>query len=180
MKFTEKQIRDALKIFVKEDFQSEDCFLEEMRYAYSTKRADLVVIKENSYVFEIKSDFDNDKRLYDQMNDYCKTFDYVYLVTTKNKYRSFSKDIDKKIGVIIYNGISLIVKRKAKEIKRLSKYHLACSCTRAALLTALGSGYSTRTFDDLLDDAVNILSLDCLRGLFKNEIHRKINKLSLI
>jgi hypothetical protein len=65
-------------------------------------RVDLCRINGNSYAYEIKTEFDDFSRLDKQINDYAKIFEYVYVVTTKNRWDSISQKIPDFCGVILY------------------------------------------------------------------------------
>ena len=63
--------------------------------------ADLVMINQNSTVFEIKTELDTTARLATQVNDYLKLFRQVYVVTHESLENKYLKTIGEEIGVMI-------------------------------------------------------------------------------
>ena len=72
--------------------------------------ADLVMFKDISIAYEIKTDYDSDKRLIHQLNDYNKLFDKCYLVASSDGYNKYAKELPYNVGIITfeYNGDSLV------------------------------------------------------------------------
>lgn len=174
MKFSEEEIRFALVNYLaKSNFGKKFVIASEMHYAYRTKRADLVYLDEFCSAFEIKSDYDNECRLNNQINDYVKTFDYVYLVLTKNNYKNFEV-LTNRVGIIIFDGDKLFIKRKPKLNKKLSKMHLASSCNAKTLSDLLGNlKFHKKKYDDLVQIAVEYKKISELRSAFHHEIANK-------
>lgn len=174
MKFSEEEIRFALVNYLaKSNNGKKFVIASEMHYAYKTKRADLVYLDEFCSAFEIKSDYDNDYRLNNQINDYVKTFDYVYLVLTKNNYKNFDISSN-RVGVIIFDGDKLFIKRKSKLNKKLSKIHLASSCNAKTLSNLLRNlKFHQKKYDDLVQMAVEYKKIPELRFAFHVEIANK-------
>ena len=71
--------------------------------------ADIVMFKDISIAYEIKTDYDSDKRLNHQLTDYNKLFDKCYLVTSSDSYKRYAKGLPGNVGIITfeYNGDSL-------------------------------------------------------------------------
>ena len=71
--------------------------------------ADIVMFKDISIAYEIKTDYDSDKRLNHQLTDYNKLFDKCYLVTSSDGYKRYAKGLPDNVGIITfeYNGDSL-------------------------------------------------------------------------
>lgn len=65
-------------------------------------RADLCVINGKSMVFEIKTEFDTFNRLENQLSDYAKYFEYIYLIIPEEKVQIVLKSLEKKVGIISY------------------------------------------------------------------------------
>ncbi len=61
--------------------------------------ADIVLFNGISRAFEIKTELDSNKRLKDQIADYCKVFDECYIVTDENLIDKYAKE-DPKAGLI--------------------------------------------------------------------------------
>lgn len=72
--------------------------------------ADIVIFKDISTAYEIKTDYDSDKRLIHQLNDYNKLFDKCYLVSSSDCYKKYAKELPDNIGIITfeYKGNSLV------------------------------------------------------------------------
>lgn len=72
--------------------------------------ADLVMFNGISRAYEIKTDYDSDKRLIHQLTDYNKLFDKCYLVTSSDGYKKYAKELPDNIGTIIFEhkGNSLV------------------------------------------------------------------------
>ena len=95
--------------------------------------ADLAFFNGESRAFEIKTEFDSDKRLCKQMQDYCRLFDRCYLVIPADEYVHYSTLVDNNVGIIILyyrNGrISLETIREA-EVNSIVDVDLLMSCCR--------------------------------------------------
>ena len=72
--------------------------------------ADLAMFNDISIAYEIKTDYDSDKRLIHQLNDYNKLFDKCYLVASSDGYKKYAKGLPDNVGIITfeYNGNSLV------------------------------------------------------------------------
>ena len=72
--------------------------------------ADIVMFKDISIAYEIKTDYDSDKRLNHQLTDYNKLFDKCYLVTSSDGYKRYANGLADNVGIITleYNGNSLV------------------------------------------------------------------------
>lgn len=174
MKFSEECIRFALVNYLAmSNIEKKFVIASEMLYAYKTKRADLVYLDDFCSAFEIKSDYDSECRLIYQINDYIKTFDYVYLVLTKNNYKEFEVSSN-RVGIILFDGEGFFIKRKPKLNKKLSKMHLASSCNSATLTTLLKDVKSDRKkYNDLVQMAIKYKKTEELRSAFHLEVSNK-------
>lgn len=74
------------------------------------KLADLVVVMRNKAIcFEIKTEYDTEARLNNQLARYKKVFDNIYVVIPQSKLDHYEKVItDDAIGIIVYNVPSMI------------------------------------------------------------------------
>lgn len=78
--------------------------------------ADMVIFNGNSKVFEIKTLLDKDSRLNNQLKQYRKLFNEVYVIAPKSKVDKYL-NVDNKTGVIFYdepNGKFSIIRHSAK------------------------------------------------------------------
>ena len=72
--------------------------------------ADLVMFNGISRAYEIKTDYDSDKRLIHQLTDYNKLFDKCYLVTSNDGCKKYVKELPGNVGIITfeYKGNRLV------------------------------------------------------------------------
>lgn len=99
------------------------CIGQEVMYGTNRLLADLVLVSNDKlYAIEIKSHNDDLRRIENQLTNYRKIFDYIYVITTENhlaKIRSIPK---KTFGIYVFSSDGIIVeKRKAPEQKFFSK-----------------------------------------------------------
>ncbi len=88
----------------------------EVMYGIKRKVVDLLLIKEKSIcAIEIKGDNDNLNRLPEQIVEYSKIFDYVYVFSTPKHVESLIDELP--LGV----GIFIISEEKINEIRRPQK-----------------------------------------------------------
>ena len=64
--------------------------------------ADLTMFNGSSKVFEIKTEFDSDKRLTMQLENYQKAFNQIFLIVPASKVKSYSI-YDKNVGIITFD-----------------------------------------------------------------------------
>lgn len=148
----------------------------EARYGLTDKRADFAIVDRFSHAFEIKSDFDTTTRLSGQLSEYSATFDYVTVVTTP-RYASKVRSIaNPRVGLWVFDGLKMTQQRIAKQNQRLSKQHLAASCGRASLISAMPGIGRALNLRELQDAAVKKLLLAELRELFLQEFRSKFTE----
>lgn len=88
-------------------------------------KLDLAVFNGTSTAYEIKSEIDSPKRLIQQLNDYVKAFEYVYLVSYWGFYQKIKKDIPKNIGVLLLDNDNFHEERKPKSnLKKLEYQYI--------------------------------------------------------
>jgi len=63
-------------------------------------KADCVILNGKSTCYEIKSEYDTLTRLEEQLNDYLKLFDEVYVVCSAKNLESVLKTADERVGVL--------------------------------------------------------------------------------
>ena len=83
-------------------------------FRVGTSVADLAFFNGESRAFEIKTEFDSDKRLVKQMADYCRLFDKSYLVIPEAEYDHYSRIVGDQVGIIIlrYQGSRIVLDLK--------------------------------------------------------------------
>ncbi len=79
--------------------ESDSVICSEFRVGRSV--VDLAIFNGVSKAFEIKSEFDTPKRLANQLEDYKKVFNEVYVIVPKSKI-NFYANFDKSIGIIAF------------------------------------------------------------------------------
>ena len=65
--------------------------------------ADLVLFNGTSRAYEIKTEYDSDKRLQHQLADYCKLFELCFLVTSIDKVSYYEGLLPEQVGIIAIN-----------------------------------------------------------------------------
>ncbi|UIN57069.1 MULTISPECIES: sce7726 family protein [Pseudomonas] len=81
-------------------------------------KADCVIVNGSSTCYEIKSEYDNLDRLDNQLHNYQKLFDKVYIVTSENHIEHIEKKVSPEIGIILLtkrNSLSQIREAKSNE-----------------------------------------------------------------
>jgi hypothetical protein len=64
--------------------------------------ADLVMFNGISRAYEIKTDYDSDKRLISQLTDYNKLFEKTYLVISATGYNKYVNELPQTVGIITF------------------------------------------------------------------------------
>lgn len=72
-------------------------------YRVGNAVADLVMFNGNSKVFEIKTEYDSDSRLAQQLENYRKIFNQIFLIIPETKLSTYKK-YDESVGIITFNG----------------------------------------------------------------------------
>lgn len=65
--------------------------------------ADLVLFNGTSRAYEIKTEYDSDKRLQHQLADYCKLFELCFLATSIDKVSYYEGLLPEQVGIIAIN-----------------------------------------------------------------------------
>ncbi len=83
--------------------QKSSTILNEFRVGKSI--ADVVLVNDVTTIFEMKSVLDSRNRLRNQINDYLKLFNKVYVLVHESKLKSYY-NIDQRVGIVCYNNIN--------------------------------------------------------------------------
>lgn len=167
------KIKIALIKWLLEKYHQDLVLGNEVAYSPLIRRADLVMIHNGfSYAFEIKSDFDNIKRLEEQIHDYLKTFDYVYIVTTETLLNKIETFAPKNVGIIFVND-KVKQKRKPTLIKRLDKRYLAEFLDRKTILKYIRKKNISSSIFDLRDDISEELTIGKIRSIAIQSLIKK-------
>lgn len=112
---------NLLKKFIDENHET--CIFE---YSVLNSRIDFARVNGNSYAYEIKTELDNLDRLSQQVKDYQKAFEYVYVVVHEKHLGKIRKHINRNTGIISYritnSNLELSEIKVAKENKGILKY----------------------------------------------------------
>ncbi len=95
-------------------------------------RADMVIFNGTSTAYEIKTERDNFYRLENQLKEYGKVFDKIFLVTTRKIYENVSASLPVHIGVMIFDESqkSLIRERSAMSNKVFTSSSAIFDCLK--------------------------------------------------
>jgi len=76
--------------------------------------ADVVIANGTTTVYEIKTEYDSFDRLENQINDYAKVFEYIYIVVPESKLLNVLSKIPEFVGVMtLTDGYTLRTEKKA-------------------------------------------------------------------
>lgn len=133
------------------------------------KFADLVVVTRNKAIcFEIKTEYDTEARLNNQLARYKQVFDNIYVVIPKSKLGYYEKLIvDDAIGIIVYDIPSMIF-----YVYRDPHYCIG-AFNHAVIMTMLHKKEYARLakeigYGDMIEECINSFSLyaECLESFY--------------
>jgi hypothetical protein len=147
-------------------------FGNEVFYGLKTRAADIVSVGRFVTAFEIKSNGDNVSRLQEQMDDYKRVFDYVYIVTVEKHLPYVKKMISRNIGIILVKDGKVTVLKKAAMNKKLSKDEILASIP----INFLCSYFSEKqnSFANEIRKKLRSQSLNNLRNCFRMHLVEKL------
>lgn len=145
----------------------------EVPFIFGTRRADIISIKnETAIAFEIKSARDTTDRLAYQIESYKSYFDKCYIVCEASNLRKIRKIINKEIGLLVVENLSIKEIRKSKTFKRLNKYTLA-STIPTSILKSMHKGKIPRAKVDLCHSISSQINLDKIRKLSRENLQQR-------
>lgn len=169
------KIKISLIKWLLEQYHNDLILGNEVAYSPLIRRADLVMIHHGfSHAFEIKSDYDNIKRLNEQLSDYLRTFDFVYIVTTKTLLKEIESLTPKNVGIILVNE-NIKQKRRPTMIKRLNKRSLAEFIDKKTIIKNINIKNSSASVFDLRDTISKKLSISKIRELAIQSLIKRYN-----
>lgn len=126
LQMNEKKLKCILIDYLMDTYPTALLIGVEIPFISMKRRVDVLLITQEKQLiaFEIKSDQDTLRRLNDQITDYKKTFDKLFIVTS-DKYKDICQSIPKTIGCLYCNDNNIKVIREASIVKRLSKHNLS-------------------------------------------------------
>lgn len=153
-------------------------------------KADCVILNGTSTVYEIKTEFDTFSRLYGQLDDYKKAFEYVYIVVpieTLKKLESYN--LDENIGIMVLNKNNTISKiklaksnknsfnketifdilRKNEYIEIISKYYEIPSMPNTKIYT-----FCKRLFSELDIELIHVELVQILKKRDISDLQKKV------
>lgn len=85
-------------------------------------RADLCLFNDDSFVFEIKTEYDSYDRLEKQLNDYKALFDFLFVIIPEKEKENIKKQLTNDVGIITYkqNRLKNVVFNLERDAKRNS------------------------------------------------------------
>ena len=139
-------------------------------------RADLCKINNNSYAYEIKTDFDNLKRIEKQISNYRKVFEYTYVICSPRKVSDVEKTIDSDVGVIVYKmgskkNYTFRIHRKSLKSDFIDPVEQLKALSTTELDT-LSSAYGLKVNAPLVM-LINHLGKECINKEFKKAIQHR-------
>lgn len=106
----------------------------ELMYGVKRKVVDLVVLQNNKIIaVEIKSDNDNLNRIEEQVSEYKKIFDYVWIVTTEKHVN--------KICEIVPSDIGIYVCKENRPLKKFRNSHIQRNKDKIEMLYSINAKY---------------------------------------
>ena len=114
-----------------------DAIGSEVQFSQVRRRGDLLILSDDFHALEIKGNNDRLEKLPSQLEDYCKTFDMVSVVTTPKHLKNIQNIITKTVGLILIEGEHITVLRKPRHNRRLDKASLLMFYNKKMLVDLL-------------------------------------------
>lgn len=83
-------------------------------FRIGSRKADAVLLNGSSTVYEIKTEYDSYTRLIDQVNEYNKMFEFIYVFTSMEQVSSVKKLVPNNVGILHLSKNSISVYREAQ------------------------------------------------------------------
>lgn len=145
-------------------------------YPLLDSRIDLISINGKSIAYEIKTKYDNLKRLNKQLFDYSKCFEFVYVICSKNKVNSVKLKVPAYVGIYSYSDKS---SKTIFDIERNADY--SPNINSRSILATLSDSEMIRLFKESNRDKVlQMFSFDKINLKYKSFLKRKYNKKSTL
>lgn len=144
-------------------------------------RADLALINNFSRVYEIKTEYDDFSRLENQLKDYEKLFEYIYIIVPKSKVRSVKDFLSSKIGIISYEQTNIFniffkYEKEANFNNKINAYSQLITLTKKELLKLnnKANDYSLNK-QILIKNLVSSLTDEKINMIYKRFLEKKYN-----
>lgn len=110
----------------------------EVMYGIKRKVVDLLIIKNGKLIaVEIKGEHDDLRRLHEQIDEYKKIFDYIFICTTNIHLEKLTDVISKDIGIYLINHTEIKKIRSAKKQSKQNKVDMLYSMNSRFLKNTL-------------------------------------------
>ena len=163
--------------------KSHDTITTEVLFSINRRKADLLIISNKTHALEIKSDSDDLRKLKLQLNDYCKTFDKVSVITTIKNISRIKRIIPRNTGLILLNNEKFKIIKTAKINKKLNKHSLLMFLPKIELFNLCASKnireLSTDELRNKLSHQLNISEIRAAAYLFIKKRYHKLFKFLL-
>ena len=181
-------IKDLIreKIFSKIKERDPDSFLvKEMEVCQGDARIDVAVINGKLTGYEIKSSFDDFRRLPNQVKLYSRVFDIISVVVTKNHLKNIQEFIPDWWGILTISDdnsdIQLI--REAKNNPSIDAHSIATMLWRDEALTVLSEngldkGLRSKPKHILWNKIASSFPLEELKFIVRNKLKSRVNWIS--
>jgi hypothetical protein len=101
-----------------------DAIGNEVLFSRAKRRADILIFSQRFHALEVKGELDTLDKLFDQLEDYQKTFDKVSVVTTDKHYAKVLNMASQNTGIILVEGANIHIARRALINRDLDKLSL--------------------------------------------------------
>jgi hypothetical protein len=117
--------------YIFENIKQNDVIGSEIMFGSRKGIADLIILSNGlTFAYEIKAQNDDFRKIKMQLEDYNKTFDFVYVITTEKHFTKAKNDIPKNNGIIfIYNDLSIKLFRESKQNNNITKEEMLSTMT---------------------------------------------------
>jgi len=153
------------------------CIGQEVMYGTNRLFADMVLITgDKLYAFEVKSRNDDLRRIENQLLNYKKIFDYVFVITAENHIAQVKALSKMKIGIFMFNQDGAFHEIKKAPILQTFSKEDALNTIPATFLKKYFSTNSKLTADQvrlsLLKQKKSVIK-ECLHAYMKSKISYK-------
>lgn len=141
-------------------------------------RADICMINDESFVYEIKTEFDTLNRLYKLLVDYKKIFDHISIIIPENLLDSILNEIDSSIGIILYkqNRVKRVSFRIFRDSKTNDKIEPLTQLQQLTKNQLVQIRKKDEPKDILINHILSCYSKSEINNLYKSNIKSKYRK----
>ena len=145
---------------IKNLYNSKSIYFDE--YPIGDVRADIISINGHITVYEIKTEYDNTKRLANQLENYLQYFEYVYIICDEKKVSKIIDMIPDDCGIYTYKKR---INGRFTKIKNASRSRYL---NKKAILTKISKKYKLKYFlEENNDVIVKNTDLDTIYKVYK-------------